>query len=100
MRQLEFAPRFKRDFKAACRHPEYSRDDLLQLLSDLMRFDKLPVHYREHSLEKRAKNWSGFTECHLGADLIVIYVRRPAIVKMHRIGSHVALFAAPKRRNN
>ena len=97
MRQLEFSPRFKRDFEAARRHLEYSREDLLQLFYDLMYFDELPAHYREHTLEKRARNWSGFTECHLGVDLVVIYVRRPAIVKLHRIGSHTALFAASRR---
>jgi len=60
LRQLEFAPRFKRDFKLASRHPEYVRDDLLQLFDDLIRLDSLPVQYREHDLEKRAKNWAGF----------------------------------------
>ncbi|MGH8561752.1 MAG: type II toxin-antitoxin system YafQ family toxin [Nevskiales bacterium] len=97
MRQIEFAPRFKRDFRFASKHPDYNRDDFLQLLEDLQLHDVLPVHYREHDLGKRAINWAGFKEAHLGPDLVVIFKRFPRVVWMHRIGGHRAMFAATKK---
>ena len=53
----------------------------------------LPEAFREHRLDKRSTNWTGLTECHLGADLLLIYrVRRDAVI-FHRIGTHNQLFA-------
>lgn len=92
MSHIEFAPRFRRDFKIARRHPDYSRDDFLQLLEDLLLHETLPAHYREHDLEKRAVNWAGFKEPHLGPDLVVIFKRLPKLVWMHRMGGHNAMF--------
>jgi len=41
---------------------------------------KLPDSLREHRLNKRNVNWTGFTECHLGADLLLVYrVRRESV---------------------
>lgn len=94
MRQIEFAPWFKRDFKLVGKHPEYSRDDFLQLIEDLLAHDVLPAHYREHRLEKRAVNWAGFLEAHLSLDLVVIFKRFPELIWMHRIGGHRAMFRA------
>jgi len=40
------------------------------------------------------------TECHLGADLLLIYrVRREAVI-FHRIGTHDQLFARRTRRRD
>lgn len=97
MRQIEFAPRFKRDFKNAGRHPDYNRDDFLQLLNDLMSQETLPAHYREHDLGKRAVNWAGFKEAHLGSDLVVIFKRFPNLIWMHRMDGHRLLFDARKK---
>lgn len=91
MRDIEFAPRFKKDFRDACHHPDYDREDFLQLLEDLSASDSLPGHYREHALEKRAKNLAGYQECHLGPDLVAIFKRFPGVVRLYRIGGHKAL---------
>lgn len=98
MIEVEFAPRFKRDLKQASSHPEYDRQDLLQLIEDFSAHNPLPAHYNEHSLEKRGINWAGFKECHLGDDLVVIFVRLKGLVRLHRIGGHSAMFKRAVRR--
>ena len=54
---------------------------------------KLPDALREHRLDKRSVNRVGFTECHLGADLLLVYRVRRESVTRHRIGTHKSLFA-------
>lgn len=51
MRMLELSLRFKLQFKALAKHPEYRREDFEQLLDDLIHLEKLPAHYNEHPLE-------------------------------------------------
>ena len=98
MIEVEFAPRFRKDLKQARKHPEYDRQDFLQLLEDLSAHDPLPAHYNEHGLEKRGINWAGFKECHLGEDLVVIFARLSGWVRLHRIGGHGAMFRPPSRK--
>lgn len=94
-RKLEIRRRFKADFKKLAVHPEYDRADFVQMLDDFIEFDALPPHYSEHQLEKRAVNWAGFNECHLSADIVVIFKRRPALVILHRVGGHEVLSPPP-----
>ncbi|MBA4287349.1 MAG: type II toxin-antitoxin system YafQ family toxin [Xanthomonadaceae bacterium] len=94
---LEFSPRFKRDYGKVRKHPEFDRADAEALFEDLASLPALPAAYNEHPLEKRAVNWSGYLECHLSGDIVVIYTRSPGLVRLHRIGGHAELFG-PKRR--
>ncbi len=91
---LEFSERFKRDFKRVVKHPEFSIEDFEALLDDLIHLPALPAAsgYREHDLEKRGVNWAGYQECHLSGDIVVIYRRFGHLIRMHRIGGHIALF--------
>jgi mRNA-degrading endonuclease YafQ of YafQ-DinJ toxin-antitoxin module len=75
-RELIILPRFKRDYRTARKHPEFEAETL-EYVFDLMIFGgKLPEAFREHRLDKRGVNWAGFTECHLGADLLPSSSRR------------------------
>lgn len=97
-RDLIVLPRFKRDYRNARKHAEFDVETLEYVFDVLISGERLPSALQEHRLGKRSKKWSGFTECHLGADLLLIYrVRRRAVV-MHRIGSHKQLFGAPRLR--
>lgn len=97
-RDLIVLPRFKRDYRNARKHTEFDVETLEYVFDVLISGERLPSALHEHRLGKRSKKWSGFTECHLGADLLLIYrVRRRAVV-MHRIGSHKQLFGAPRLR--
>lgn len=91
-RELIILPRFKRDYRTARKHPEFEADTLEYVFDVLIAGGRLPEAFREHRLNKRSANWAGFTECHLGADLLLIYRVRRASVTVHRIGTHKQLF--------
>ena len=98
-RELIILQRFKRDYRNARKHAEFDAETLEYIFDALIPGERLPSALREHRLGKRKDNWSGFTECHLGSDLLLIYrVRRRAVV-MHRIGTHSQLFGAARRRS-
>ena len=97
-RELIILQRFKRDYRNARKHAEFDAETLEYIFDALISGERLPSALREHRLAKRKNNWSGFTECHLGSDLLLIYrVRRRAVV-LHRIGTHRQLFGAQRRR--
>ena len=93
-RELIILPRFKRDYKSACQHADFDIETLEYVFDLLISGDKLPSALREHRLTKSGEKWSGFTECHLGPDLLLVYrVRRRAVI-LHRMGTHRQLFAS------
>jgi len=97
-RELVILPRFKRDYRLTRKHPEFEPETLEYIFEVMMSGATLPEAFREHRLDKRGPNWAGLTECHLGADLLLIYrVRREAVI-FHRIGTHDQLFARRSRR--
>jgi mRNA interferase YafQ len=91
MRRIEETARFRRDLKHLRSSPY--RDKLPKLLHDcleaLVNDRPLPANHRDHALSGR---WSGFRECHLLPDLLLIYRKPPGAVQLIRIGSHAALF--------
>jgi addiction module RelE/StbE family toxin len=97
-RELIILPRFKRDYRTARKHPEFDLETLEYIFDVLISGTRPPEPFREHRLRKRALNLTGFTECHLGADLLLVYrVRRNAVV-LHPIGTHQQLFTTRKPR--
>jgi addiction module RelE/StbE family toxin len=72
-RELVILPRFKRDYRTARKHPEFEAETLEYVFDVLISGVKLTEAFREHRLNNRSANWAGFTECHLGADLLLIY---------------------------
>jgi mRNA interferase YafQ len=98
-RELIILPRFKRDYRTVRKHAEFDAETLEYVFDVLIASEKLPKALREHRLGSRGESWSGFTECHLGADLLLIYrIRRRAVV-LHRIGTHQQLFGARRLRS-
>ena len=97
-RQLIILPRFKRDYRFARKHPEFEPETLEYVLDVMIAGGALPDAFREHRLDKRSTNWAGMTECHLGADLLLIYRVRQDTVTFHRIGTHEQLFSRKPRR--
>jgi mRNA interferase YafQ len=96
-RELIILPRFKRDYGTARKHPEFEAESLEYVFDMMIYGGKLPEAFREHRLGKSGVNWAGFTECHLGADLLLIYRVRRDTVTLHRIGTHKQLFAVSRR---
>lgn len=93
MREIEYSASFKRDYRNVKASPRHSRDidsrlaGIVPLLCD----DRpLPANNRDHPL---AGEWNGHRECHVKADLLLIY-RKPDEETLHlvRLGSHSDLF--------
>lgn len=92
-RELIILPRFKRDYRLARKHPEFEPETLEYVFDVMISGGTLPDPFREHRLDKRNTNWAGMTECHLGADLLLIYRLRRDVAILHRIGTHSQLFS-------
>jgi mRNA interferase YafQ len=92
MRRIERSAAFKRDYRKIKAIPRYRDLDLrlTGVLQHLVNDRSLPPRSRDHSL---AGSWSGYRDCHLWPDLLLIY-SKPAIdvVKLVRLGSHSELF--------
>lgn len=90
MRTIERTTAFKRDFKRLKRgrHRDLDQElaDLVQWLAD---DTALPARNRDHALSGQ---WSGYRECHVRPDLLLIYRKREELLQLIRLGSHSELF--------
>ena len=93
MRTIEYASAFKKDFKRVKATPHHKDIDALlkDVLQRLVTDEPLPVSQRDHAL---TDNWSGYRECHLKPDLLLIY-KKPDddTLRIARLGSHSVLFS-------
>jgi mRNA interferase YafQ len=91
MRTIERTTAFKRDYKREKRG-QHSRTldkalgDVVQLLAD---DEPLPPRNRDHPL---SGDWSGYRECHIKPDLLLIYSKPEGTLQLIRLGSHSELF--------
>jgi len=93
MRTIKRPKAFKRDYKRVKATPNH-RNDVDGLLTAalvlLVNDTPLPEANRDHSL---SGNWSGYRDCHLKPDLLLIYQNNEdEILKLVRLGSHSELF--------
>ena len=92
MRTIEQATAFKKDFKreAKGQHRATLGDDLKAVLVALATDAPLPPKNRDHDL---TGNWSGYRECHIKPDLLLIYRKvDDDLLRLARLGSHSELF--------
>lgn len=92
MRTIERTSAFKKDYKREAKGKHRNDLDavLVSVLTDLVRDEPLEPRQRDHDL---TGNWSGYRECHLKPDLLLIY-RKPdsESLQLARPGSHSELF--------
>jgi mRNA interferase YafQ len=91
MREIERTTRFKRDYRRERkgRHGATLDGILLDVLEQLVTDAPLPTACRDHPL---SGNWSGFRDCHLKPDLLLIYEKPDArTLRLVRLGSHSEL---------
>jgi mRNA interferase YafQ len=62
---------------------------LIEYLALLLKKEKLPQEAHVHELKG---NWSGFRECHISGDLLLIYRITDEKIELIRLGSHAQLF--------
>jgi len=94
MRTIERSTEFKRDYKRIKKSPRHRNelDSFLFAVIELLAIDQaLPETSRDHSL---SGDWSGYRECHLKSDLLLIYRKLDAdTLRLARLGSHSELFS-------
>lgn len=85
MKEIRKSTQFKKDFKRI----KNNRAKVLALftvLGYLQRGEAIPKEYSPHEL---SNNLAGIMECHVGSDLLLLWIDEDAnIVKLLRIGSH------------
>lgn len=92
MRTIERSGAFKRDYKRESKgqHRVGLDEALVSILTFLVSDKPLKPYQRDHDL---IGNWSGYRECHIKPDLLLIY-RKPDndTLQLVRLGSHSLLF--------
>lgn len=91
MRAIERTTRFKRDYRREMkgRHRATLETDLIAVLRALASDTPLAENHRDHAL---SGEWSGFRDCHIRPDLVLIYEKLDAeTLRLVRLGSHSEL---------
>lgn len=88
MLNVRYSTRFKKDFKA-CVKRGYKMALLQQAIDTLRIPAPLPAKNRDHNL---SGNYSGYRECHIEPDWLLIYKQDDAELKLDRTGTHADLF--------
>lgn len=92
MRTIERATAFKRDYKREAKGPHRSTlDEVLRpVLLSLITDQPLEPKHHDHDL---IGDWSGYRECHIKPDLLLIYRKLGVdLLRLARLGSHSELF--------
>ena len=87
---VKFTTQFKKDYKAAVKRG-YEMELLDEIISKLANGETLAEKYRDHNL---TGNWSGFRECHILPDWLLIYKvdHGVLVLTLTRTGTHSDLF--------
>ena len=92
MRTIDRTTAFKRDFKRLYKGQfrDVLLNDLPALLEKLAVDQALDSQHRDHKL---VSSWTGFRECHVKPDLLLIYRKvGDDLLQLARLGSHSELF--------
>jgi len=93
MRTIDRSSAFKRDYRRVMATPRHCKDVgslLPEILKLLLVDEPLPEKNRDHAL---SGDWSGYRECHVKPDLLLIYRKPDAdTLRLARLGSHSELF--------
>lgn len=88
MLNVRYSTKFKKDFKT-CMKRGYKMQ-LLQQAIDAIRIPApLPEKNKDHNL---SGDYSGYRECHLAPDWLLIYKQTDDELRLNRTGTHADLF--------
>ena len=85
---IEPTTQFRRDFAKRIKGTSLETE-FATLLGLLVAGGQLPSKYRAHPLKN---NRDGYWDCHLRSDMVLLYRRTPAVLRLIRIGTHSDLF--------
>lgn len=89
MRSIVQTTKFRRDWKREVRSTPDLAEVFVPVLELLVEGKPLPPKARDHGLSGK---WTGFRDCHLRPDLVLIFGVTESEVTLLRIGSHAELF--------
>jgi mRNA interferase YafQ len=89
MRKIVYTNQFKKDFKKLRSRPLADLKVIFDVICQLEHNNILGAQFKDHAL---IGNWSGFRECHIKPDLLLIYRQHQAELQLARLGSHSDLF--------
>jgi len=92
MRTIDRSSVFRRDYKREARgqHRATLDGNLVPIIESLANDESLEARHRDHEL---SGDWSGYRECHVKPDLLLIYRKSdPDTLRLARLGSHSELF--------
>lgn len=88
MLDVRYSTKFKKDFRI-CVKRGYDMKEL-QTVIDVLRIpESLPQKNKDHSL---GGNYSGYRECHIEPDWLLIYRQNGSELFLYRTGTHADLF--------
>jgi mRNA interferase YafQ len=88
MLDVRYSTKFKKDFKTCVRR--HYKMELLQQTIDILRIpETLPQSNKDHNLRGV---YSGYRECHIEPDWLLIYRYTDNELLLNRTGSHSDLF--------
>ena len=88
MLTIRYSSKFKKDIKI-CAKRRYDLN-LLQSTIDILKVpDVLPAKNVDHNL---SGNYSGYRECHISPDWLLIYKQSDNELLLYRTGTHTDLF--------
>ncbi len=88
MLDVRYSTKFKKDFRL-CVKRRYDMSLLQQVIDTLKIPDSLPPKNADHNL---SGNYSGYRECHVSPDWLLIYRQAGNELLLYRTGTHADLF--------
>lgn len=88
MLEVRYSTKFKKDFKT-CVKRQYKMDLLQEIIDKLRVPETLPPKNRDHNL---SGTYSGYRECHIEPDWLLIYKMNESELLLYRTGTHGDLF--------
>ena len=92
MRTIDRSSAFRRDYKREAKGQQRATldDNLMPVLTALADDRPLEPKHRDHDL---SGDWSGYRECHVKPDLLLIYRKADQdVLRLARLESHSVLF--------
>ncbi len=79
---------FKKDFKKLVKNG-FDDSVLNEVILTLRKKEPLPPQFQDHALKGK---WKPFRECHIKADVLLVYRVKDNVLTLVRLGSHSELF--------